>query len=111
MRIAHRPRIRALPLAWLSILSVGLTTHLWAPILLRVPVMAAIPILTCWTGIYFALGPRPARRYLLTMKFIAANWNRTDVIVARKTKATRARKIEASVRRKEEAMLRRAFGR
>jgi hypothetical protein len=83
-----RRRLRLLCLSWVSIFMVTTGVDMvtppswWGAIPKIIVSFACVPALY-WTGFYFLQGPRAARRWWLTFRFVAANWMRVDVIMAR----------------------------
>ena len=102
-------RLALLLAAWLGILlaviggDLLLPTAWWGGILRAVIALAAVPA-SMWTGQYFLRGPRHARRWWLTFRFVAANWTRTRVIIER---AGRTRQRMPGADRRFEAAMRR----
>jgi len=84
-------RFLLLMLCWLAILCVNLGVVLALPrypaaVLLAAFVgFASVPAST-YAGFYLVLGPRHARRWWLHFRFVAANWGRPNVIIARGSK-------------------------
>jgi hypothetical protein len=78
-------------LCWLAILCMNLgvgligSENLGGALLRAFVGFASVPAAT-YAGLYLVLGPRHARRWWLQFRFVAANWGRPSVIVARGSK-------------------------
>lgn len=84
-------RFLLLMLCWLVVLCVNLGVNLVgfgtsARALVGAFVGFASTPAATYCGLYILLGPRYARRWWLQFRFVAANWGRPSVIIARGSK-------------------------
>jgi hypothetical protein len=83
-----RRRLGLLALCWCGIFLIVMGFDILTPqtvwgALVRLPVNFASAPAATWIGLYFLQGPRAARRWWLYFRFVAANWNHVDLILAR----------------------------
>jgi hypothetical protein len=87
MKRFTRARLRLLLLSWATIFVVAMLPFglllTWGGGVLRAVIGFWSVLAFTWTGLYWIFGPRAARRWWLTFRFVMANWSRVDVIVAR----------------------------
>jgi hypothetical protein len=83
-----RRHLRLLGLCWAGIFMVVTGVDMVTPPTVWGAIPRVVISFTCipalyWTGFYFLQGPRAARRWWLSFRFVAANWMRVEVIMAR----------------------------